>query len=347
MPNSSASAQFSRLSRRGVLAAGGVVGVGALLSACGAGGSGGSGAGAQSGGAWSFTDDRKKKVSLDSEPKRIVAYVGAAAALYDFGVDKQIVGVFGPTKKKNGRPDVLAGDLPVDRLEIIGNAYGEFDVEKYAKTRPQLLITNMYQPNVLWYVPEESKSKILKFAPSLALTTAKVSMLEPIKRFEKLAGALGADVKAKKAADAKKRFEEASERLRKAAKSSGGVKVMAASGYPDLLYVSDPDMNADLRYYKELGVEFVKPKKVSKQGFFEELSWENADKYKADILFMDNRTQALQPSALKSKPAWSRLPAVKAGQIAEWNPEPRFSYAGAAPLLEDLAKAIEDAKKVG
>lgn len=342
MPNSSAS---SRLTRRGVLTAGGVVGIGALLSACGS--NGGSGSGSGQGGAWSFTDDRKKKVGLDAEPKRIVAYVGTAAALYDYGVDKQIVGVFGPTKKKNGKPDVLAGDLPVDRLEIIGNAYGEFDIEKYAKTRPDVLITNMFQPNVLWYVPDESKSKILKLAPSIALNVAKVSMLEPIKRFEELAESLGADVKSKKVKDAKKRFEDASERLRKAAKASGGVKVLAASGYPDLMYVSDPDMNADLRYFKELGVEFVKPKKVSAQGFFEELSWENADKYKADVIMLDNRTQGLQPPQLKSKPSWSDLPAVKADQVTPWNPEPIFSYAGTAPLLERLAKAIEDARKTG
>ncbi|HWM40230.1 MAG TPA: ABC transporter substrate-binding protein, partial [Streptomyces sp.] len=46
-------------------------------------------------------------------------------------------------------------------------------------------------------------------------------------------------------------------------------------------------------------------------------------------------------------PSWSDLPAVKAGQVTMWDAEPRFSYAGAAPLLEQLAKAIEDAKKTG
>ena len=121
---------------------------------------------------------------------------------------------------------------------------------------------------------------------------------------------------------------------------------MAASGSPDLFYVSDPSANADLRYFKELGVDIVVPKKLSKQGFFEELSWENADKYKADVIMLDNRTQALQPKALTSKPTWSDLPAVKADQVTTWDAEPRFSYAGAAPLLEKLAKAIEDAKKV-
>jgi iron complex transport system substrate-binding protein len=343
MPHPSASsAPSASLSRRGLLAAGGAAGLGALLTACGGSGSG-SGKG---GGAWSFTDDRKKKISLDAAPKRVVAYVGTAAALHDFGAGDVIAGVFGPTKKKNGEPDVLAGDLDVKKLEIIGNAYGEFDIEKYAKVRPDLLVTNMYVKDALWYVPEESKSKILKLAPSLALKTAETSMLDSIERFAELARSLGADLKAERVTSAKARFEKAAERLRKAAKASGGLKVMAASGAPDLMYVSDPSANADLRYFKELGVDLVVPKKISKQGFFEELSWENADKYKADLIILDNRTQALQPPALKSKPTWSDLPAVKADQVTTWNAEPRFSYAGAAPLLEDLAEAIEGAKKV-
>ncbi len=341
MPNLSA---HPSLSRRGLLAAGGAAGLGTLLAACGS--EGGSGSGSGKGGAWSFTDDRKKKIKLDASPERIVAYVGTAAALHDFGAGDRIVGVFGPTKKKNGEPDVLAGDLNVKKLEIIGNAYGEFDIEKYAKVRPELLVTNMYVQDALWYVPDESKAKILKLAPSLALKTAEISMLDSIQRFAKLAESLGADLKAKPVTDAKARFEKAAERLRKAAKSGGGLKVMAASGSPDLLYVSDPSANADLRYFKELGVDIVVPKKISKQGFFEELSWENADKYKADVIMLDNRTQALQPSALKSKPTWSDLPAVKKDQVTTWDAEPRFSYAGAAPLLEQLAKALEDGKKV-
>jgi iron complex transport system substrate-binding protein len=341
MPNSSAS---TLLSRRGLLAAGGAAGLGALLTACGS--DGGSGSKSGKGGAWSFTDDRKKKISLDAPPKRIVAYVGTAAALHDFGAADAVVGVFGPTKKKNGEPDVAAGDLEVKKLEVIGNAFGEFDIEKYAKVRPELLVTNMYVQDALWYVPEESKSKILKLAPSLALQTAEISMLDSIRRFGELAEALGADLKAKKVTDDKARFEKAAEKLRKAAKASGGLKVMAASGSADLMYVSDPSANADLRYFKELGVDMVRPEKVGEQGFFEELSWENADKYEADVIMLDNRTQALQPAALKDKPSWSDLPAVKAGQVTTWDAEPRFSYAGAAPLLERLAEAVEKAKKV-
>ncbi|MFG3260194.1 ABC transporter substrate-binding protein [Streptomyces sp. NPDC048172] len=341
----SRSSRSPHLSRRGILTAGGAVGLGALLAACGNEKSG-AGSGSGGGGSWSFTDDRGKKVSLKSSPKRIVAYTGTAAALWDYGVRDQIVGVFGPTKQKNGKPDVIAGELDIDKLEIIGNAFGEFDIEKYAKTRPEVLITNMYVKDALWYVPDESKEKILKLAPAVAMQAAEVSMVKSIERFAKLAESLGADLKAKSVTDAKTRFEKASATLRKAAKASGGLRVMAASATADLLYVSDPNANADLKYFKELGVDFVVPKKVSKQGFYEELSWENADKYDADLIFLDNRTQSLQPGALKSKPSWSELPAVKADQVTGWLTEPRFSYAGAAPLVEDLAKAIEKSKKV-
>jgi iron complex transport system substrate-binding protein len=55
---------------------------------------------------------------------------------------------------------------------------------------------------------------------------------------------------------------------------------------------------------------------------------------------------ALQPEALTGKPAWGKLPAVEAGQVAGREPEPRFSYAGCAPILEALARIILGAKKV-
>lgn len=338
----------THLSRRGLLAAGGAAAVGALLAACGkSGGSSSAPAGASSGsGPWSFTDDRKKEVAAKATPTRIVAFTGAAAALVDFGLDRQIVGVFGETKLKDGKADPQAGDLQVDRVEILGNVWGEFSIEKYAALRPELLVTHMYDPDALWYVPDESKDKVLQLAPSVATTTARVPLTQPIERYAKLAESLGADLKARKVTDAKARFEAAAESLRQAAKASGGLKVMAASGSADLFYVSNPKVGTDLMYFAELGVEFVVPTKLEAGDYFESLSWENAGKYGADLILLDNRSTALQPADLAAKPAWSQLPAVKAGQVTPWDAVPRFSYAGAAPLLENLGKAVRNARKV-
>jgi iron complex transport system substrate-binding protein len=255
--------------------------------------------------------------------------------------------VFGPTKLKDGKPDPQAGNLPVDRLEIIGNAYGEFNIEKYAALRPDLLVDNMFIEGELFYVPAESKDKIYALAPSVAIAAGSVPLPKPIERTAALAEALGADLKAARVTAAKARFEKAAESVRAAAKAKPGLKVLAASGSPDLFYASSPAKNTDLIYYKELGVDLIVPDKLGEDDYFEALSWENADKYKADLIVLDSRTQALQPKDLASKPSWKDLPAVKAGQVIPWNPEPRFSYEGCAPLLEALAAALNSAKKTG
>lgn len=319
--------------------------VATVLAACGSGGSSGT-SGKSSPSSWSFTDDRKQMVKAPSAPTRVVAFTGTAAALVDFGLDQQIVGVFGETTQPDGKPTAQAGDLDVGKVTVLGNAWGEFNVEKYAALSPQLLVTHMYDPGKLWYVPDESKDQIAKLAPSVAINVAKVSLPTPIQRYAELAQSLGADLNAKKVTDAKTRFQTAAETLRTAAKAAGGLKVLAASGSPDTFYASNPDIAADLMYFAELGVDLIVPNKLDSGDYFESLSWENADKYKADLILLDSRSTALQPAALASKPSWTALPAVKAGQVAPWDAVPRFSYAGAAPLLENLAKAIQNAKKV-
>ncbi|MFF3750138.1 ABC transporter substrate-binding protein [Streptomyces sp. NPDC002018] len=345
-------ARTSPLTRRGLLAAGGAVGLAAALAACGDGGaddakdgSGATGEDAGTAGPWTFEDDRGLTSKADGTPRNIVAFTGTAAALYDYGVE--VKGVFGPTRTKDGGPDVQAGDLDIDKVEILGNVWGEFNVEKYAALRPDLLVTAMWIKDALWYVPDQSKDKIVKLNPNVvALWAAETTIPKAIQRHAELAESLGADLRAPKVTQAKARFEKAAARLRRAARSKPDLKVLIASASQDLFYISLAKMSADTLYFQELGVRFIEPE-VNSGGFFEELSWENAGKYHADIIMMDNRTSALQPDALTSRPTWARLPAVKAGQVIPRTTEPIFSYDKCAPILEDLAEAIENAKKAG
>uniref|UniRef100_A0AAU3H121 ABC transporter substrate-binding protein n=1 Tax=Streptomyces sp. NBC_01401 TaxID=2903854 RepID=A0AAU3H121_9ACTN len=343
MPN----VRTSPLSRRGLLAVGGAVGLGAVLAACGDGDSDGkssaSGSGAEKSGPWSFKDDRGQTAEAGSVPKNIVAFIGVAAALHDYGIE--VKGVFGPTKTSAGKADVQAGDIDISKVEVLGNVWGEFNVEKYAGLAPDLLVTAMWEKDALWYVPDQSKDKILKLAPSVALWAAETTVPKAIQRHEDLAASLGADVRSQQVTDAKAAFEKAAARLRAAAKSRPEIKVMVGSASQDLFYVSLAKTSADTLYFQELGVKFVEPK-VNSAGFFEELSWENVDTYDADIIMMDNRSSALQPDALTSKPTWVRLPAVKAGQVIPRTTEPIYSYDKCAPILDALAEAIEKAKKV-
>lgn len=344
-------ARFPQPSRRGILAAGGALGLTAALAACGTEKKDGSGKTEDGGktGPWSFKDDRGTTAKRDATPKNIVAFTGVAAALYDYGIE--VKGVFGPTKTKDGKPDVQAGDMDVSKLTVIGNTWGQFNIEKYAGLAPDVLISTMFDDKgTLWYVPEESKDKILKLAPSVGISVYDRQITHPLQRIQALAESLGADVRSEKVTKAKKRFEDASARLRKVAKAHKDIKVLVGSASQDLFYVSGSNLSVDLEYFKALGVNLIEPPEAAKKesgGWFENLSWENVDKYDADVIMMDNRTSALQPADLdKTKPTWKKLPAVKAGQVISRVTEPIFSYDKCAPILEDLADTIEKAKKL-
>ncbi|WP_369366903.1 ABC transporter substrate-binding protein [Streptomyces sp. CG4] len=345
-------ARATHLTRRGLLAAGGAVGLGAALAACGddkgKGSGSGSGAKAAKSGPWSFKDDRGTAVKLDKVPANIVAFTGVGAALFDYGV--QVKGVFGPTRTSAGKPDVQAGDMDISKVTILGNTWGQFNIEKYASLAPDVLITTMFDgAGTLWYVPEESKKKIAQLAPSVGISAYDRQLTEPLQRMWDLAESLGGDMKAAKVTDAKKRFEAAAARLRAAAKAKPDIKVMAGSASDQLFYVSGTNLSVDLEYFKALGVNFVEPPESAKKqggGWFESLSWENVDKYQADIIMMDDRSSALQPAGI-AKPTWKKLPAVRAGQVIPRSPEPILSYDKCVPLLTNLAEALEKAKKVG
>ncbi|MEV6051228.1 ABC transporter substrate-binding protein [Streptomyces sp. NPDC052107] len=345
-------ARATHLTRRGLLAACGAVGLGAALAACGDGkgkdsGSDGGTKAAKSG-PWSFKDDRGTTVKLDKLPANIVAFTGVGAALHDYGI--QVKGVFGPTTTKDGKADVQAGDMDVSKVTVLGNAWGQFSVEKYASLAPDVLITTMFDgAGTLWYVPEESKKKIAQLAPSIGISVYDRRLTQPLQRMWELAESLGADMKAAKVTDAKTRFEAAAARLRAAAKAKPDIKVMAGSASDQLFYVSGTNLSIDLEYFKALGVNFVEPPESAKKqggGWYESLSWENVDKYKADIIMMDDRSSAIQPADI-TKPTWKKLPAVKAGQVIARSPEPILSYDKCVPLLTSLAEALEKAKKVG
>ncbi|MEW2161997.1 ABC transporter substrate-binding protein [Streptomyces sp. NPDC007084] len=344
-------ARATHLTRRGILAAGGALGLGAVLAACGdddASKKGGSDTKASAkSGPWTFKDDRGTTVKLDKTPANIVAFTGVAAALFDYGI--QVKGVFGPTKTKDGKPDVQAGDMDISKVTVLGNEWGQFNIEKYAGLAPDVLISTMFDAaGTLWYVPEESKDKILKLAPSVGLSVFDVQMPKPLQRMLDLAESLGADVKSAKITEAKKKFETAAERLRKAAKARPEIKVLAGSASQDIFYVSGSNLSIDLEYFKALGVNIVEPSAKALKasgGWFENLSWENVDRYPADIIIMDDRTSTIQPADI-TEATWKKLPAVKAGQVIARTPEPILSYDKCAPILDRLAEAIENAKKV-
>ncbi|MFI6996639.1 ABC transporter substrate-binding protein [Nocardia sp. NPDC050175] len=332
------------ITRRRLFTAAAAVGLGAVATACTRSPDDGTFTGP---GGWSFTDDRNSTVHTKEVPSRIVAFVGAAAMLADFGLQDRIVGVFGETRTAAHELAPLKGELDVDKVTVLGNNWGEFNVEKYAALEPDLLVTDMYVPDRLWYVPDESKAKILAINPNVAaVQVAHRTLPDTIARYTELARALSADLNAPKVTQAKARFDAAAQSIRDAVAERPGLRVLAASAAPGIFYVSDPKASADLSYFAQLGVNVVGPDHVTGDGFFEELSWEHTDKYPADLILLDGRSTGLSPEALAANPVWRGLPAVRANQIGSWQPIYRFSHAGTAPLLEDLAAALRRSGKV-
>ncbi|GAA3445467.1 ABC transporter substrate-binding protein [Planomonospora venezuelensis] len=333
------------LSRRGFLAAG--LGTALLtLTACGEGAEkapeGAASPSAPAAGPWSFTDDRGKKIDLPKRPERIVAQIGAAAVLWDFGV--RPIAVFGPHKLKDGSKDPQIGDVDLAKVETLGNVWDEFNVEKYISLQPELLISGMYNGDTLWYVPEKSTATIEQVAPTLGVKLFGRSIPNLIAKYGEVAASLGADLNAPAVTGAKAGFEAASKAL--PTPEARQLKIMVMAGGPEALWIAHFKDHIDVGYMKELGLDVVVPDKVEKTGYWETLSWENADKYDADVILVDARAQSMQVPEMMKKPTFAQLPAVKAGQVYPWRAEQRYSYQGYTAMLEELAANLAKAKKL-
>ncbi len=298
---------------------------------------------ASAGGAWTFTDDRDITVELPERPERVVAQVTAAAALWDYGI--RPVAVIGPQRLADGSPDPMVGEMDLDAVESLGEVWGEFDVELLASFAPDLFVSQSYGPAFpLWYIPDEAvEDTIEAIVPTVGILVQDVPITQPIARFAELAESLGADMDEPDLVADKERFDEAVEELRAAIAEKPNLTVIAFGATPEALYVANPSVAADLVFLRELGLNVVQPE--NPDGFWESLSWEQANAYPADLILNDARTQALPPEQLNEIPTWRELPAVKAGQVTPWNLEPVYSYRGYAPALEDLAAAIRAARE--
>ncbi|WIY00038.1 ABC transporter substrate-binding protein [Amycolatopsis mongoliensis] len=326
------------LSRRGFLIGAGGLAAAAALTACGS----GEDKPAASSGPWEFTDDRGQKAARDQRPTRVVAYVSSAAALWDYGV--RPLGVFGPQKTADGTKEIQAGNIDLNAVTSIGNAWDDFSMEKFAALKPDLVITGLTgaKPTDLWVLKDDLGPKVQQIAPIVALSEYKVTLPKVIERYEQLAVALGGDANSDVIKKGKDDFRKASDDLKAAIKAKPGLKVLVVSSDKDNLYVCKPEFFADLAYYRDLGLDIVNG--AGSDDYFETLSWEQAGKYPADLILTDSRTYALSRQQLAAIPTWAQLPAVKANQLADWSTEPRFNPVLAAPVIRKLTEVVQGAR---
>lgn len=336
------------LTRRGFLRGVGATGVLLGLAACGDSGStAGTGDGA-SGGArpFRYTDGRGTTVDLAARPTRVVAQSSAAAALWDAGF--QVTGVYGELGTTDGKLNYQAGNLDLSKIEVVGKTYGEFNLERYAALRPELLVDMSFDDKTLWYVPEGSADKVYALAPSIGMKMPGLDLPAIIENFMALAVQLGADPDAAPVKAARTGFQGAVDEVKAAIAAKPGLRVLAVSRDPAKLYVADPNAHPDLKHLASLGATFVTPSRPMKSGeYFEEVSWEQAGRYSADVVIYDGREVATVAETVSKIATWTNLAAVKAGQVYRWRTAAPYSYAASAPIYRDVAGWLKQAKPLG
>ena len=242
--------------------------------------------------------------------------------------------------------------MDVSKLTVLGNVWDQFNVEKYAALAPDLLVSRFRRaPAPSGTSPRRPRTRSSSSPRAPRISVYDRQMTQPLERCSELAESLGADTEGRQG----RRGQEALRgRRRAAAQGRQGPARRSRSrrlrqpGHLLRLRLEPlrrPGVLQGAR--RELRGAPGEAKKDS-GGWFESLSWENVDKYHGRHHHDGQpHRRPSSPGLTSPRPTWKKLPAVKAGQVIPRFTEPIYSYDKCAPLLEDLAEAIEKAKKVG
>jgi iron complex transport system substrate-binding protein len=295
-------------------------------------------------GPWSFTDGSGQVVKADKTPTRIIAHAGEAAALMSFGIKP--VGIYSDESVKTD-PNLKSLDLT--GIEILGEEWGKIDVEKAAALRPDLIVGDWWPAEKAHSgmeegVDEKSK-KIAELAPVVGVSQGK-SIVQLADGYADLAKSLGAKVDDPQIAANKKRFEEAVTAFKAAVAEKPGLTVGAVSPSDDKLYFANPEYAPELLDFQSFGLKVINPDKPD-AGFpyWENLSWENADKYQPDLILFDGRSFTPTANAEwgKKQPTWFKIKAAKAGAAIAWPAYWMHTYGDFATELDKLSTAVKAA----
>ncbi|GGU47330.1 ABC transporter substrate-binding protein [Streptomyces albospinus] len=287
---------------------------------------------------WRFTDDAGRTVRLDRRPQRIVAYATSAAALWDYGI--RPIGVYGALQRRGGGKDVtVAGDVNLSRVAVVGGTWGHISVERMGRLHPDLVVDPLQ-----YGAPQIDRSSLKlveELVPRVSIEVYGAKVDTAVRRYVDLAAALGADFTAPELRRGEAAYSAARDRLRRTISGKPGLRVLFASADQDGMRVGKAGFPS-LGDFEDLGLDIVKP--IGGNRYMEKLSWELADRYPADLILLDVRSSSLQPADLSSNGLWRNLPAVRAGQLGPWNPEPSLSHHGMAKAYASLARSLAGAR---
>ncbi|MFT4187361.1 MAG: ABC transporter substrate-binding protein [Aeromicrobium sp.] len=281
----------------------------------------------------------------EGQPARIVAQSTMAAALTQLGLGDRIVGTFGPLENAEGEPDSQVAGLDIECVTDVTGAgdYGDIDKEKVATLEPDLIITSEYLDGDYWYMSAEAHESLESEWEIRTVSYVDKTLTEQLDAVEDLAADLGADLENPDTQAAHEAFADASARAETlgAELTASGKTILAASGMADNYYVSNPEVSADLKYWRSLGLPILVPDNPDPQGYFETLSWEQADKYDGDLVLWDDRIGESGIEQMKQQPVFATITAAKNDAFTPWTSVYPPTYASAAELLDRLVTEAE------
>lgn len=289
---------------------------------------------------WSYTDTTGNTVTLDHVPTRLIMHANAAAGLIPFGI--RPVGIYVDTPVTEDKS--LQG-LDLSGIEIVGEKWGEIDLEKVAALKPDLIVAEWWPLDKAFSGLESGagakNQQILKLAPITGPTQGD-STVKLIGDYETLAKSLGADLDAPAIAADKAAFEASLGKFKAAVAAKPNLTALPVWAGTDGLYVASTQGASELMDFASWGLKLMNPETADDRGYWETLSWEQADKYQPDLLLVDNRSDTTIETA-KAQPMWTSIKAAAAGQVTDW---PAFwlrNYAAYSRELDKLTAAIDAA----
>lgn len=282
---------------------------------------------------WSYTDSTGNTVTLDAVPTRIIASQDAAAGLIPLGI--RPIAIYADSPVAEAKP--LQG-LDLTGIEIIGQAWEEVDIEKAAALQPDLVIAEYWPLDKAWSGGEKVYTALSQLAPITGPTQGD-SIVTLIEDYEVLAESLGADLSQPDIADKKAAFEASLAAFKATVAAKPNLTALAVWAGTDALYVAATAGSAELVDFRNWGLKLIDPEVADDRGYWETLSWENADKYQPDLIIVDNRSDTTIETA-KAQPTWTLMKAAAAGAVTDW---PAFwlrNYGAYSSELDKLTAAI-------
>jgi iron complex transport system substrate-binding protein len=315
------------------------------LSACSSGSEAGTPSTDSAAGEWSYTDATGTTVTLDHTPERVASFADYAVGLLSYGIDP--VAVFG---RFDVAGDTRFGEYDISDTAVVGNSYGEIDLEALAGAAPDLIVTGIYPTDregtldlegpFYGFADVEQQEQLEKIAPVVAIEVGGKG-IDVIESLAGLAEDLGASPDT--IADAKAEYDAAAAELTAAAAESD-VEVTQMYADADGVYVVKPQDEPETQLYSELGVKYT-DLNPDTDYYWDIYSWENAGQMMTgDVLLVNN--EGYQEAELLEQPTFASHPALAADQVHDGWVGAALDYHSQAEHMTELAEILRESKKL-